>query len=346
MHELTQHPQINAALGRARRRWLNSATINAGGRWAVLPAAAAALVGLVLAMSGVREVWALSLVAAVGFAGVIAALVLTRNAFARPGRDGAPDYTLALDRALGLDDALPALVESPGAFSGPLASRVANALDPVREKQAAPARHFAPLIVGCILCLLPLAALTPDALPNQGEGSQPHKVAGNPDERPAPVPPARADVKEEGNPEEGNDGPGQGAGKGQKGPDGNPLPEPGGGGGEAPKDKPKPDPFAKPPQHQPSGAGDKLGPPPQPPEETPEPEIDTKDTPLTPEAGDGETRKELRKRWLYDPNGAPLPGAQPNVPRMESKGEAAIPRQKITSNERKALEQLYEKLYR
>lgn len=343
----TQHPQIDAALARARARWLNSATINAGGRWAVLPAAAAAVVGVSLAVAGVRDVLPLAAVGAVGVAGVIAALVMTRQTFARPGRPGAPDYTLALDRALGLNDALPALVESPGAFSGALAERVARGLDPVRERQAAPPRQWASLVVALLLCLLPLAALTPDALAETPPPKD--QTAQQPKEQPelpaVPPPPASGDQPEKAEPQPGeNQGKGEGNGGGGS-PEGQPQPQPGQGNEEGPKDKPKPDPNAK-PEQQPKGAGDNIGPPPKPPEETPEEKVDSRDTPITPEAGKGDTREEVRRRWLYDPDGAVLPGAQPNVPRMESQGESAIPRQKVTTTERRTLERLYEKLFR
>lgn len=342
----TQHPQIDAALARARARWLNSATINAGGRWAVLPAAGAAVVGVSLAVAGVRDVLPLAAVGAVGVAGVIATLVMTRQTFARPGRPGAPDYTLALDRALGLNDALPALVESPGAFSGALAERVARGLDPVREKQAAPPRQWAPLIVALLLCLLPMAALAPQAAAH-GPDSQ---LAGS--ESSTPAPGGNKDSPESGDlgqpapdqdPESGGAGSGANASAGA---DGRPQQAPATSAGEAPSEKPKPDPSSQLPRPTPAGTGDETGPPPEPQVPQPEGEVESRPNPITPDAGEGETRKELRDRWLYNPAGTPLPGALTTPPPLQASGERQIARQKVTSSERKALEQLYDKLYR
>lgn len=345
MNAQTQNPQIDAALARARARWLNSATINAGGRWAVLPAAAAAGVGVSMAIAGVRDLLPLAVIGGLGLAGVAVALVWTRQSYARPGLPGAPDYTLALDRALGLNDALPALVENPGAFSGALAARVAGALDPAREKTAAPPRHWAMLVVACLLCLLPLAALTPDALPQAPADPQSSRAKPeNP--QPSDPPPSGAGSGAASN--EPGEGEGQGASNGGKGRDGageNPQAKPEGSAGEAPKEKPKPDPFTKPPR-QPAGAGDNEGQPPPTPEKDPEEKVDSKDTPITPDAGDGETREQRGSRWLYNPKGAPLPGAKPNAPPVTSQGERAIPRQKVTTTERKTLQRLYESLYR
>ncbi len=337
-------PQIQSALNRARRRWLNAAAINAGGRWASLPAGLAALVGLVLVVLGVRELAVLLLVSGLGLVGILASVVLTRAAFARPGRQGAPDWSLSLDRALGLQDALPTLLETPGPFAATLQARVVAALDPLREKQAAPQRHFVPLAVALLLCLLPLAGLAPDALPQdaanrqgpatQTAGTQPGQPAGaNPgDNAPAG--------------DEPGDGPGQSTAKGRDGQSGKPQPKPDGSAGEAPENKPKPDPFARPPKDSPANPGDRKGTP-LPAEPPPHnPDAGSKDNPITPDAGKGETREEVRSRWLYNPDGQRQQGAQPNLPNRDNAGEMHIPRGKVTTTERQRLEELFNKLYR
>ncbi|MBE7492288.1 MAG: hypothetical protein HS108_11100 [Planctomycetes bacterium] len=342
MDQSRQQADLHAALERARRRWLWSATVNAGGRWAALPALAAALAGAVLAMAGVRGWLPLLIVALSGLCGVAAALVITRRVYALPGRPGAPDWALGLDRALGLNDALVVLLEGPGPFAPALLARVAAGLDPAREKAAVPPRHWAPVVVACMLCLLPLAALAPrDHADTPPDNPSPVARSDRPaipppqalPELPPPLPPP---------PSPAPDG-AQGGGT-DGGPPGRPqpMPEPRGEGGDAPK----PDPKGKPPQEQTGGPGDQVGPPPPMPEAEPEPEIDARHTPITPEAGKGETRQELRRRWLYDPNGTAMPGAQPNVPPMQGRGESPVPRQKVTSTERKTLERLYETLYR
>lgn len=339
-----ENPQIQAALNRARRRWLNAAAINVGGRWASLPAAVAALTGLVLVTLGAGDPWVLLLLMALGLAGVAGAIVWTRAAFARPGRHGAPDWSLSLDRALGLDDALPTLLEAPGPFAATLQARVAAALDPAREKLAAPRRHYVPLAVALLLCLLPLAGLAPDALPRPADSpQQPTARAGGA----SPDQPAGANPVGQ---SESGQGPGEGAGQsaamGRDGQGGTPQPKPDGSAGEAPENKPKPDPFAKPPKNPQGSPGDNKGTPP--PAEPPPHDADagSKNNPITPDVGKGETREEVRSRWLYNPDGERREGAQPNLPSRDHPGEMAIPRGKVTSTERQRLEELFNKLYR
>ena len=81
--------RIDAALNRARARWLTSAMVNAGGRWAVLPAAVVALLAIALALAGVHTLaWLLPL-CLLGVAGAVVSLLLTRRAYAQPA---APAY--------------------------------------------------------------------------------------------------------------------------------------------------------------------------------------------------------------------------------------------------------------
>lgn len=342
--------QLQAALDIARRTWLNAATVNAGGRWAVVPAAAAALGGVVLATTGETRFWPLALVSALGLAGVAAALILTRQSFARPGRPGAPDYAILLDRALGLNDSLPAWLEAPGRFAEPLHTRLLEQLQPVRIEACAPPRQWSALAVALVLCLLPLAALTAEvgldsAVPPQGSQTARQPVPEPEPEPELPPPPPLAPEPE--SPQDPQPGPAA-QGGGNQGEGGKPSPNPGEVPGEAPADQPRPKPEAgnPPPNPTPSGTGDQTGPPPKPEEPKGDDPLDSSTSPITPDATEGESRKELRSRWMYNPEGAPLPGARPNPPPLPAGGEREIGRQKVTSGERKRLESLYEKLYR
>src|SRR5690606_17215587 len=75
---------IEAALRRARSRWLTSAMVNAGGRWAVLPAGVAALLAIGLALAGVHSLGLLLPLCLLSAGGALLALLLARRAYARP----------------------------------------------------------------------------------------------------------------------------------------------------------------------------------------------------------------------------------------------------------------------
>lgn len=336
---------IDAALRRARARWLTSAMVNAGGRWAVLPAGVAALLAIGLALAGVHSLaWLLPL-CLLGAGGAMLALLLTRRAYARPALRGAPDWTLLLDRALGLQDALPAWFESRGAFRAALAPRIAAGLDPQREKQAAPPRHWGALAVALLLALLPLAFWRPAA-----EQAAPEQVADNPAGESAAEPqpeggPAAAggggDDHEDPAPEPGETGGGQGdEGEVQPKPDGSKSE---GEAGQPPEDvQPQPLNNDNPPTE--GGVGNQDAPPSEPPrpEET---EIDPNLEHVLPDAGEGETRTENRSRWVYNPHGTKLDESTPAPPDPKQAGEKAVPRTKLTTRERKLLQELYRKLY-
>lgn len=343
MTEPAGSSQIEPALRRARAFWLNSATVNAGGRWAVVPAVGIAVVGACLMIADVRDPVTLACVASIGLLAVFATLVLTRRTYSRPGRAGAPDWSLGLDRALGLRDALPTLLESPGVFSDALNARIAAELTPQRAREAGPKKHFAPLLVAMILCLMPLAGLAPDALPKTAPDAP---TAAKADKARAKETPGNAGTGDGQGEGEGGQPGGDGKAAGRKGEGGQPQPKDDGSAGDAPKDKPKPDPLAPPAKNNPQGPGDKQGPPPKPAEPPPPKDVKSQDTRITPDVGEGDTRKESRSRWLYNPDGAPLPDAQARAQKIEGNDELAIPRQKITSTERKRLAELFDTLYR
>jgi hypothetical protein len=192
--------------------------------------------------------------------------------------------------------------------------------------------------VALILCVLPLAGLAPDALPQaapDGPSAAEDRATPGADEPAANKPGEQ--------PGEGGDSQGTPQGRKGDGQGGQSAPEPTA--GDAPKDMPNPEAAPNMPPSNPGGVGDEKGPPPKPPEPPEDKPIDTKDNPITPDSGDGETRKEKRSRWLYDPNGTARDG-ETRAPKIENNGEMAIPRQKLTTGERKRLEELYDKLYR
>lgn len=345
--------RIHRAVARARRRWLLSMTVNAGGRWAVLPGGLAALLGIALALAGWAWLSLLIVAAALGVAGMALVLGLTWWACSRPGARGAPDWTLLLDRALGLDDALPTLLERGGEFTPVIEARVANGLDRKREKLATPARHWGALIVALVLALMPLVFWRPDP----GDQANPPGQIAEEDARPedSAAPRGNGGEGQGGGTEPGEDGGGEdgdeneggsGTGDGEEGkvrskPDGNS----GDGSGRPPPEGelPKPENNSPRPEGE-SGVGEHDQPPTPPPERE-DPDLDTNLEHIKPDAGEGETRAENRSRWVYDPDGDKLDESRPSPPDIEHPGEKSVPRTKLTSKERKAIEELFKKLY-
>lgn len=320
--------------------------VNAGGRWAVLPATGVAFAGMLAGLLLQPDwPWLLAL-AIIGVAGIVCAMVLTRRAYTKGGSPGAPDYALLLDKALGLGDALPAYLEGSGMFRQPLADRIARSLDPGKEKAAAPRRHFAPLFVALMLALFPLVFAKLD--PREDSADQ---VAKTPPQNEQPAaspdiqPPAQGGG---GEPTEGTpDTPGEGEGGSDGGegdvagkPDGN---TPQGGAGDAP-DNAKPKDEGPPEAPASGGTGDKKGQPEKPPA-TEEPDIKTNVDKVKPEAGKGDTTTKERSRWVYNPDGKPLDGSTPSIPEMKHPGERAVSRTKVTTREKKLIDDLYRELF-
>ena len=347
--ETDNRSMIDAAIRRARSRWLTSAMVNAGGRWAALPAGAAALLGITLALFGVHSLFWLLAVSMLGAVGVLVTLVRIRNHYARPGAFGAPDWTLLLDRALQLADALPTMLESNGEFRALMEARVAAGLDPVRAKQATPARRWGALFVALILALMPLVFWRP--------------APENPTDDPAQLAKEETDpsiVNQPQGPEEGNseptkgdegkaDAPGPGeSGKGGGGKDGEVAKRPNeekseGTAGEKPENE-QPREMKSNPEPKEGGAGDNDTPPisgPKPPDE----EVETDLNHVKPVAGDGETSKQDRSHWVYNPEGNKLDGSSPVPRELNHPGEKSMPRTKVTTGERKRIEEVFRKLY-
>ena len=340
--------KIQAAVERARRRWLVSMTVNAGGRWAVVPGAVAALVGIALALAGWDWLALLIAVVVLGLVGVALVLGLSWWLYSRPGVAGAPDWTLLLDRALGLDDSLPTLLERGGGFSPLIEARVANALDAEREKQAAPPRHWGALIVALVLALMPLVFWRPDPDAEEPPADQIAEAAESDPARPQ----AEGDSKGgsggspgEGDPASGDEGEGN-TGGGEEGEvqdrpreddsEGNGAPPPEG-------ELPQPESDNQPPENE-GNVGEQDNPP-QPPPAGEDPDIGDNLDHVKPDAGDGETRTEDRSRWVYDPDGEALDRSTPGSPDVRHPGEKTVPRTKLTSKERRAVERVFKKLH-
>ncbi|MCB9894841.1 MAG: hypothetical protein H6839_10350 [Planctomycetes bacterium] len=321
--------------------------INAGGRWAVLPSGAAALLAIVLALAGAESLaWFLPL-SLIALAGSVLALLLTRRSYARPAAAGAPDWTLLLDRALGLNDALPTWLESKGEFRLAMEAGIAQRLDPKLEKKAAPARHWGALAIVLVLALMPLAFWRPA-----------------PDEPTTPPQVARNETPPETEASKSGDGPGQAGGGGEEGEgEGESAGDNGGNGGKGeegevqkrpdgaksdsgvgdppPDAQPQPTDGNPPPKE--GGVGDKKGDPTPPPAQ-PDKDVDSNLNHVKPEAGEGDTRTEDRSRWVYNPNAGKLDGSTPGEPDVQHPGERAVPRTKVTTRERELIENLYKKL--
>ncbi len=421
--------RIDEALERTRRRWLNSVTINAGGRWAILPALLVACTGMALGvLADVGLQW-LVLMVAIGVVWIVSALLFTRAVYARAGVPGTPDWALSLDRALGLQDALPAYLESSGRFRDALENRVAAALDRDKEKMAVQRRHWGPLFVAGVLALFPLLFWAPgtpaeETLPEVSASAGDHTKEGGPLEIAAPpagelpdavirqpyeqqfepiggtrpygwqvqkgmLPPGLAIDFSSGRlsgvptelgpfsftlklldhkgsattrdyrievvpPQDGGgqgDGGGNGAGDGNSGNEGEgqnqprPKDEEGGAGAPPPDIEPAPAPENTPPNQ--GAAGDNPGQPPAPPEPPEEPpEIESDTGRVKPRVDDkGETYKKNQSRWVYNPKGETRDDAVPNARDINHPGEKAVPRTKVTTRERKLIEEIYRKLW-
>jgi hypothetical protein len=420
--------EIDQALERTRRRWLNSVTINAGGRWAILPALLVACTGMALGvLADVGLQW-LVLMVVVGVAWIVAALLLTRAMYARAGVPGTPDWALSLDRALGLQDALPAYLESNGRFRDALESRVAAALDRDKEKAAVQRRHWGPLFVAGVLALFPLlfwapgaageeppsevssysghteeqggpleisapqAGLLPDAVIRQPyeqqfeasggtrpNGWQVHKgmlppgmaidfSSGRLSGVPTELGPFSFTLKlldHDGSqttqeysievvpPEDGGgegDGGGNGSGEGNSDNEGEGQNQPrakdeeGGAGHPPPDINATPEPENTPPDQ--GSPGDNSGQPPPPPLPEEPPEIESDTGRVKPRVDDkGETYKKDQSRWVYNPKGETRDDAVPRARDINHPGEKAVPRTKVTTRERKLIEEIYRKLW-
>ena len=343
--------RIESALARARSRWLNSAMVNAGGRWAVLPGGLIALTGIVLALADERSLGWLLLLAGMGVAGVGAALLVTRRIYARPAAAGAPDWTLLLDRALGLEDALPTWLEAEGDFRTGMEARIAAGLDPEREKQAAPAKHWGGLVIALLLALMPLVFWQPD----ESQDHQPDTVADTPEGAAEETPAggggpsgggSNGDGEGEGeapgdNGEGDNSGGGGGEGETRNRPDGGKGET---GAGEKPEEA-EPTPSDNSPKPDNPNVGDNNTPSEQPKPEPEKEEIPSDIDKVKPKAGDGETTTKPTSKWVYNPDGEKLDGSTPAPRDVNHPGEKAVPRTKMTRKEREDIRKAYRKLY-
>jgi hypothetical protein len=348
MAETPPTRELQPALERARLRWLNAATVNAGGRWAAIPVVPVALLALALSLAGWRDFALLAALSALALCGVAAALLLTRQAFSRGKRSGAPDWSLQLDRELGLNDALVTLLDGAGPFAKVVQARVAANFDESRARKAAPRKHWGALLVALLLALMPLALWSPKpeqpsadevaqggagenaATPGESAGSKGEGGGAGKGKKPAPGP------KNSGESSSAEPGETQGA-----------KPEPSGRASDSPGDPPPKDVNPEPSNG--SGTqpkdGEVKGTKP-PPSETPEKPVDSKDTPIVPDVGEGERRTKKTSKNVYDENGERVPGATANGSTWKKEAEDVIPRMKLTSRERKLLEEWFNKVGR
>ncbi|MCC6575165.1 MAG: hypothetical protein IT462_15420 [Planctomycetes bacterium] len=326
---------LQPLLNRARRRWLVARALDAGGRWAALPALLAAATAGVLLIAAPGNVVAVILVSVVGLVGIAATVVIVGAAHATSRSRGAPDWALALDRYLGLNEQLVTLMEGAGAFAPILSARLGA------HAAASPARAFplrlGALAVAILLTLLPLGLIAWQ--PPQNPGAEPNVASnggGNPGGGAAQSPqnPGKGDPKEG---QGGGEKPGD-QGKPKTGPGKQPSP----GGATPPPEAPKE--VKNDGGGGPNSPGEQPTQPKEPKPEEPPPKIDNRDLPIKPEAGEGERRAEERRRWIYDENGKPVPGAGAPGSDWKSKAEESIPRLKLTTRERKLLEDWFKQL--
>jgi hypothetical protein len=257
---------------------------------------------------------------------------------------------LQLDRELGLNDSLVTLLDGAGPFAKAVQSRVAAGFDEARARKAAPRKHWGALLVALLLALMPLALWSPE--PEKPQNDQ-VAMGGSSAQQPGGGEGAGA---------QGN-GANAGAGKGSKAGGGSKnggdaasaengetkasQPAPSGRASDKPGDPPPKD--ANPQPSNGNGAqpnkGDNTGP--KPPEaDPPEKAVDSKDHPITPDAGEGERRTKETSKYVYDEHGERQPGAEATGPSWKEKAEDVIPRMKLTSRERKLLEEWFNKVGR
>lgn len=340
---------LHSVLVRARARWLNAAMINAGGRWAILPAGAAALGGLALALAGYQGFAAYVLLALLALGAMAVALLAIRQLHSMPRRPGAPDWALDLDRALDLDDALVTLLDGAGPFAPALEARVHARLGESRARAFAPKRRWGPLAVALLLALLPLGFWTPSANPDvedrQARGAdEPSKSIRSKDADSGGGDATTSSPKGKTSEKQGNGGP---ASDGDDGETRGTQPAPSARASDEPGDPPPADVR---PEPAPSGAqerkvGDNKGP--KPPEQTPpEKQPDSVERAITPEVGEGERRTRETSRYVYDPDGDRRRDTEARGPNWKERAEDAIPRMKLTSRERKLLEEWFNKIGR
>lgn len=328
--------RIDASLARARRRWLNAATVSAGGRWAVLPALLLALLGCTFALAFPESWVAPGIVAALALLAVGVTLVLTRRAFARPARTGAPDWALPLDNALALQGSLATLLDGGGVFTSALETQVAAALDERALRRAAPQWRPGAVLTALLLAVLPLIF----KLPGVPE-SNPDEIARGGESETKPEVETEPPPDAEG---AGSAGASSGAGSAEKG-EGT-EDEPGesseGGAGEFPPDEEiQPDSADAP---QPPEAGSEAADPPPDlrPDKKEKPGLD--DQHIKPEPGDGETREETRRRLVYDENSPDRKAVTAAGASPRRIAEDLVPRMKLTTRERRRLETWFRKL--
>lgn len=339
---------LQASLSRARARWLNSAMINAGGRWAILPAVVTALTGLALALTGYRDMLPFALLCLLALCVIAAVLLSTRQVYSEPRRRGAPDWVVHLDRALSLDEALVTLLDGAGPFSGAVEARVLARLDEKRARMAAPRRHWGGLLSALLLALLPMAFWSPTASPFEEQsaradaGQDPAVQPKSRDDAPGSSSQAGPRGEKAGKQKQGgaNSGAADGETKAtQPAPSARAADKP----GDPPPDDVRPEPAPS-NSHAPK-VGDNKGP--KPPDQTPPgKQPDSVERAITPEVGEGERRTRETSRYVYDPEGDRRPGSDTRAPDWKERAEDAIPRMKLTSRERKLLEEWFNKIGR
>lgn len=348
-----QNDDLQAALERARRRWLLAAMINAGGRWAVLPAASFAVLALAFALAFKPGLVWLLFLCACALAGVGLSLILALRAHAAVRRAGAPDWSISLDRELGLADSLITLLDGAGPFARLVQARVAAGFDEARARQAAPRRQYGPLAAALLLAILPLALWQPENTEPDLSQAQPGLAKADASNgRTSENPAAAKGVQpgEQKGPEKGSKGekPGESESTSESGGGDVQKPKPGekGNEGATPGEQPPPDTAPQPakPDGSPPKSGDSSAQKPPTPPEVPERKVDAKDTPVTPDAGEGERRAEERRKYVYDENGDRAPGAKATGPTWKEKAEDVIPRMNLTSRERKLLEEWFRRI--
>lgn len=350
MAEATQTHELQPALERARGRWLSAAMVNAGGRWAVLAALPAALVALVFTLSGSRDLVLLASLSVLALFGIVAAVALTRRVYARGRRVGAPDWSLQLDRELGLNDALVTLLDGAGPFAKAVQARVAAHFDETRARKAAPRKQWGALLVALLLALMPLALWSPtsetpleDEIAQGDSGSREAPAAG---EAAGSVSGSAQGAEKGGKAKDGARKGGDGA-QADNGETKASQPAASGRKSDAPGEPPPKD--ARPTPAQGAGQaprdGESTGSKPQP-EAAPEKPVDSNDRAIKPDVGEGERRTKDTSKYVYDPDGEKQPGTEASGPNWKEKAEDSIPRMKLTSRERKLLEEWFNRVGR
>lgn len=334
---------IRQLVGRARRQWLNTAVINAGGRYALLPIALFSVLGMVFTAGGWAGNFTVYILLVLAIFAVLTAIpifLLVRIIYATSRSRGAPDWALLLDRSSGSRDMIPSWLEAAPEFKPAIAAQI----DIPSKVELGLKRNWGNLFLMLMLLAMPFGLLQWQDTPEQQENIadlETEQEVPPPPTSPEDTPPPPAESNEE---QDENTDSSSGGGSSEDGDGNTEKPQPDTGKETSPEQPNEEDPEPAEPEEDngssnESGDGDGTPPEPEKNEFDPE-EIDPNR--VTPESRDGDTVKRERKKWIYDPEGENRDGTKLKPSNAKVSGEHALPRTSMTNEERATVKKLQE----